>query len=71
MSYSLEETIKTHEQRLKDMKVKIEIEEYKFLNKDSTRIKKKLFIRIDGFTVRTNEKFEFMEQIFIAPFSLG
>jgi predicted component of type VI protein secretion system len=71
LSYSLEETIRTHEQRLKDVKVKIEIEEFKFLNKDSTRIKKRLFIRIEGFTVKTNEKFEFMEQIFIAPFSLG
>jgi hypothetical protein len=70
LSFSLEETIKTHEKRLKDVKVKIEIEEYKFLNKENTRIKKKLNIKAEGFTVKTNEKFEFMEQIFIAPFSL-
>jgi hypothetical protein len=70
LSLSLEETIKAHEKRLKDVKVKIEIEEYKFLSKENTRIKKKLKIRADGFTVKTNEKFEFMEQIFIAPFSL-
>jgi predicted component of type VI protein secretion system len=70
LSFSLEETIKTHEKRLKDIKVKIEIEEYKFLNKENTRIKKKLNVKAEGFTVKTNEKFEFMEQIFIAPFSL-
>jgi hypothetical protein len=70
LSNSLEETIRKHEERLKNSKVKVEIEEYKFLSKEIVRIKRKLIIRIEGFTVRTNEKFEFMEQIFIAPFSL-
>jgi len=70
LSSSLEETIKIHEQRLKNARVKIEIEEFKFTNKEAIRIKKKLIIRIDGFVVKTNEKFEFMEQIYIAPFSL-
>ena len=70
ISSSLEETIGKHEERLKDVKVRIDIEEYKFMNKESIRIKKKLIIRIEGYTVKTNERFEFVEQFFIAPFSL-
>jgi len=70
LSSSLVETIRKHEERLKDVKVRIDIEEYRFLNPEGIRIKKKLIIRIEGFTVRTNEKFEFTEQFFIAPFSL-
>ena len=67
---SLEETIRRHEERLNNIKVKVDIEEYKFQGKEMIRIKRKLIIRITGFIVKTNEKFEFMEQIFIAPFSL-
>ena len=67
---SLEETIRRHEERLNTIKVKVDIEEYKFQGKEMIRIKRKLIIRITGFIVKTNEKFEFMEQIFIAPFSL-
>jgi hypothetical protein len=70
LSGSLEETIRKHEDRLINSKVKVEIEEYKFLSKEIIRVKKKLIIKISGFTARTNEKFEFTEQIFIAPFSL-
>ena len=70
LSSSLEKTIQTHEERLKNIKVKIEIEEYKFMNKENIRIKRKLIINIEGFTVKTNEKFDFIEQIFISPFSL-
>ena len=70
LSSSLEETIRIHEERLKNARVKIEIEEYKFMNKETIRIKKKLIIKIEGYVVKTNEKFEFMEQIFIAPFSV-
>ena len=50
--------------------MKIDIEEYKFMNKENIRIKRKLIIKMEGYTVKTNEKFEFMEQIFISPFSL-
>jgi hypothetical protein len=67
---SLEETIRKHEERLNNIRVKVEIEEYRFLNKEIIRIKRKLIIRINGFISKTNEKFEFLEQIFIAPFSL-
>jgi hypothetical protein len=70
LSGSLEETIRNHEERLINSKVKVEIEEYKFLSKEIIRVKRKLIIKISGFTLRTNEKFEFTEQIFIAPFSL-
>ena len=70
LSVSLEETIRKHEERLTGSKVKVEIEEYKFLSKEIIRIKRKLIIKIVGFLAKTNEKFEFMEQIFIAPFSL-
>ncbi len=70
LSSSLEKTIQTHEERLKNIKVKIEIEEYKFMSKENIRIKRKLIINIEGFTVKTNEKFDFIEQIFISPFSL-
>jgi predicted component of type VI protein secretion system len=70
LSHSLEETINKHEERLRNVKVNVEIEEYRFSNKESVRIKRKLNVRIAGFIVKTNEKFEFMEQIFIAPFSL-
>jgi predicted component of type VI protein secretion system len=70
ISGSLEETIRKHEERLNNVRVKVEIEEYKFMNKEMVRIKRKLIISITGFIVKTNEKFEFMEQIFIAPFSL-
>jgi hypothetical protein len=67
---SLEETIRKHEERLNNIRVKVEIEEYKLQSKEIIRIKRKLIIRINGFIAKTNEKFEFMEQIFIAPFSL-
>jgi hypothetical protein len=67
---SLEETVGKHEDRLNNVRVKVDIEEYRFLTKDMVRIKRKLIIRINGFISKTNEKFEFMEQIFIAPFSL-
>jgi hypothetical protein len=70
LSVSLEETIRKHEERLTGSKVKVEIEEYKFLSKEIIRIKRKLIIKIVGFLAKTNEKFEFIEQIFIAPFSL-
>jgi hypothetical protein len=70
LSGSMEETIRKHEVRLTNIKVKVEIEEYKFLSKEIIRVKRKLSIKIVGFITKTNEKFEFMEQIFIAPFSL-
>jgi len=70
LSNSLEETIKVHEERLKNFKVKVDIEEYKFLSKEIIRVKRKLIIKISGYTLKTNEKFDFTEQIFIAPFSL-
>ncbi len=70
LSNSLEGTIRTHEGRLSNTKVNLDIEEYRYTIKDTVRIKRKLVIRITGYTSRTNEKFEFAEQIFIAPFSL-
>ena len=70
LSDSLEETISIHEPRIRNSKVKVEIEEYKLSTRESIRIKKKLVIRVEAMMVRTNEKFEFAEQIFIAPFSL-
>jgi predicted component of type VI protein secretion system len=67
---SIEKILGKHEKRLTNVKVKVDIEEFEFQNKENIRIKKKLGIKIEGTTMKTNEKFEFLEYIFISPFSL-
>jgi hypothetical protein len=67
---SVENILSLQEKRLTKVKVKLDIEEFEFQNKENIRIKKKLGIKIEATTVKTNEKFEFQEYIFISPFSL-
>jgi hypothetical protein len=67
---SVENIIENNEKRLTNIKVKVEIEEFEQHSKEIIRIKKKLGIKVEAIMIKTNEKFEFLEYIFISPFSL-
>lgn len=70
ISESIAENIVEKERRLKKTEVKVSIrqEELKEEQK-STRIKKRVDIKINGLIKKTNEPFSTIESFYIAPFS--
>lgn len=67
---SLEEAIGAYEKRLTRVKVKVDADEFEYISDDRTWIKKRLSIWINGSLIKTNEKFEFLEHIYISPMSI-
>jgi phage baseplate assembly protein W len=67
---SLISSIQRCELRLNNIDVKINISEFEFKSKASIRAKKRIHIHVKGTIAKTNESFQFSEQIFISPLSL-
>jgi len=69
---SVESTITTHEKRLTNVRVRVEMEDHEFaLSNQNRRIKRRLGIWIDGLLTQTNEKFEFYKSFYISPLSFN
>ena len=67
---SIEESLPVYEPRLTNIKVKVELDEYEFGTKENKRIKRRLGISVEANIKKTNEKFEFYENIYISPISV-
>ena len=67
---SLEEAVQLYEKRLTRVKVKVDADEFEYISDDRTWIKKRLSIWITGTLLKTNEKFEFLEHIYLSPMSI-
>ncbi len=67
---ALQKSIQQSEQRLSDIDVKIQVDEFEFISKTGNRAKKRLSIRVKAIITKTNELFQFSEKIYIAPLSL-
>jgi phage baseplate assembly protein W len=67
---SVTETVLAHEKRLTHPKVKVEIDEFEFVSTANRRIKRRVGIGIEGLILQTNEKYSFLETIYISPMSL-
>ena len=67
---SIEESLPVYEPRLTNIKVKVELDEHEFGIKENKRIKRRLGISVEANIKKTNEKFEFYENIYISPISV-
>jgi phage baseplate assembly protein W len=67
---SVTEAIERYERRLVNPSVRIEVDEFEFSHNENRRVKRRVALWIEGYTVKTNEPFEFYEQIFISPMSI-
>lgn len=65
---SLMQTIITHEPRLSQVRVEIQVQqiEFRVLNK---RTKSRITLKVDGVLTKTNEPFTYSEAFFIGPLS--
>ncbi|MFC5045000.1 GPW/gp25 family protein [Aquimarina hainanensis] len=67
---SLVESITSHEKRLKNIKVEVDIQQEELNRHDSVnRIKKRVDIVVNGILKQTNEPFSCLEKFYIAPLS--
>ncbi|MCU0451627.1 MAG: GPW/gp25 family protein [Bernardetiaceae bacterium] len=66
----IKKSIETHERRLVKINVKVELSEQEIGTKENKRIKRRVTVFVEGFTRKTNEKFTYQDQIFIAPLSV-
>jgi phage baseplate assembly protein W len=67
---ALTQSIQKSERRLSNIDVKIQISEFEFKSKTVSRAKKRIHIHVTGVITKTNESFQFTEQIYISPLSL-
>lgn len=67
---ALIESIQKSERRLSSIDVKVQVSEFEFKSKKGTRAKKRIHIHVKGIISKTNESFQFTEQIYISPLSL-
>jgi predicted component of type VI protein secretion system len=67
---SFEKSVSKFETRLTHVKVKIELEEYEVMTKETKYVRKRLGVGIDATLRQTNEAFTFFERIFISPMSV-
>lgn len=73
ISKSLGDSIEKHERRLRNIKVKVNIDQEEFidpLDQKAKRIKKRIKIEVTGNLKRTDEKFGFSDIIYFSPVSL-
>ncbi len=67
---SLLKSLRTHEKRLFNLEVDVEIKQEEIdKNKKKSRIKKRIYILVDGVIKKTNEDFNYKEHFYIAPLS--
>jgi hypothetical protein len=67
---SFEKSVAKFETRLTAVKVKIELEEYEVMTKESKYVRKRLGVGVDATLRQTNEAFTFFERIFLSPMSV-
>lgn len=74
MAHHMKELIERYEKRLTDVQVRAEIDQAEFKVKQAThvasRLKRRLRITLTARFVRTNETFDFVDTMLVAPFSL-
>ncbi len=67
---SIEESIRQHEKRLANVRVKVELDDFEtMLAKNNRRVKRRLAVGIDGSVATTNEPFRFFKHLFVSPLS--
>jgi phage baseplate assembly protein W len=67
---SFERSIARYEQRLTQVKVRVEIEEFDQMTKTNRYVRKRVGLGVDATLKQTNEPFTFFERIFISPMSM-
>ncbi|UOQ55540.1 GPW/gp25 family protein [Hymenobacter cellulosivorans] len=67
---SVEETVRSHEPRLEQVKVQVGVDDFE-MKGVSQRIRKRLEVTIKAVLHRTNEPFAFRASLFVAPLSVS
>lgn len=69
IKYSLTDQIKVYEKRLSNIDLNVELMESVSQNSHKIRLKKYLYITIKGTIIKTDERFQFTGDYYLAPLS--
>ncbi len=71
---SIADSIRTHEKRLINIKVKVSVDQKEFPNDEKNnipaRVKRRIQVIVNAKLIKTNESFRFEEAIYFSPISL-